>query len=206
MTNPPTRRPLRADALRSRQLLLGAASEAFAEQGTDVSIAEIAQRAGIGKGTVFRHFATKEDLVAAIMVEMIDGLVATAMGLSDAADPAAALFEFMAAGIGLLARDRAFCEVVGRPSLRHADVHAGIDRLCEAVDTLTDRARRQGAIREDITGQDIVLLLGGVHQTAAPLMGAEPHLWRRYLGLVFDGMRPQAARPLPYPPPRRLPC
>ena len=204
MTNPPPVRQPRADAVRNRQLLLRAATEAFAEQGTDVSIAEIAQRAGVGKGTVFRHFATKEDLVAAIMGGMIDRLVATGTGLSDAGDPAAALFEFMTTAIEMLAKDRAFCEVIGRPSLQVPAVQAGITRLCEVVELLTDRARRQGAIRQDITGQDIVLLLGGIHQTAAPLMDTLPQLWRRYLSLVFDGIRAQTAEPLPYPIPARL--
>jgi AcrR family transcriptional regulator len=204
MTNSPAARSPRTDAVRNRQLLLRAAAEAFAEQGTEASIAEIAQRAGIGKGTVFRHFATKEDLIAAIMGEMIDRLAAAGLGLADAADPAAALLEFMTTGIGLLARDRALCEVVGRPSLQHPAVRAGIGRLCEVAETLTSRARRQGAIRPDITGPDIVLLLAGVHQTAAPLADAQPQLWRRYLGLVFDGIRAQAAQPLPHPPPRHL--
>jgi AcrR family transcriptional regulator len=204
VTNSPAARSPRTDAIRNRQLLLSAAAEAFAEQGTEASIAEIAQRAGVGKGTVFRHFATKEDLIAAIMGEMIDRLAAVGMGLADAADPAAALLEFMTTGIGLLARDRALCEVVGRPSLQHPAVRAGIGRLCEVAETLTSRARRQGAIRPDITGPDIVLLLAGVHQTAVPLADTQPQLWRRYLGLVFDGMRAQAVQPLPHPPPRRL--
>jgi AcrR family transcriptional regulator len=201
MTNSSAARPPRADAVRNRQLLLSAAAEAFAEQGTEVSIAEIAHRAGVGKGTVFRHFATKEDLIAAIMGQIIDRLITTGMGLSDAADPAAALLEFMTSGIELLARDRALCEVVGRPSLQQPAVQAGIDRLCEVVEMLTDRARRQGVIRRDITGQDIVLLLAGVHQTAAPLAGAQPQLWRRYLALTFDGIQARATEPLPHPPP-----
>jgi len=202
MTDTPRRRRPRADAVRNRQLLLRAAARAFAERGTDVSVAEIAQRAGIGKGTVFRHFPTKEDLLAAITGEMIDRLVDIGDSLSIADDAAAALLAFMTAGVEVLAADRAFGEVVGRPVLRHPDVVAGIERLREVADTLADRARSQGAIRQDITGQDIVLLLGGVHQTAAPLMDAEPDLWRRYLALVFDGMRAEAARPLPQPAPR----
>ncbi|MFF7602498.1 TetR/AcrR family transcriptional regulator [Streptomyces mirabilis] len=204
MTNSPTARPPRTDAVRNRRLLLTAASEAFAEQGTDVSIAEIAQRAGVGKGTVFRHFPTKEDLIAAIMGEIIENLVSSVSKLSDAQDPAAALLDFMTSGIELLARDRGLCEVVGRPSLQQPTVQAGINRLCDAVETLTDRARRQGAVRQDITGQDIVLLLAGVRQTAAPLAETQPQLWRRYLALAFDGIRVQAASPLPYPLPQRL--
>lgn len=204
MTNSPSTRPARADAVRNRRLLLDAAADAFAEHGTEVSIAEIAQRAGIAKGTVFRHFATKEDLLAAITGQMIDDLVAMGTRLSDAEDPAAALLEFMTTGVEVLARDRAFCEVVGRPSLRDPGVRAGIDRLCEVAETLTDRARRRHAIRPDITGRDVVLLLGGVHQTAAPLLTTEPGLWRRYLALVFDGIRADATRPLPHPAPDML--
>jgi AcrR family transcriptional regulator len=204
MTNPPTPRALRADAVRTRKALLSAATEAFAEQGTDASIAQIAQRAGIGKGTVFRHYATKQDLVAAIVCEMLDELVATGERLSQAADPATALHEFMSAEIELQAGNQAFCEVVSGATLQHPDVRAGIDRLWEVVERLTDRARRQGAIRPDITGQDIMLLLNGVYQTAAPLMGTEPQLWHRYLALVLDGMQPEAARALPHPPPGRL--
>jgi hypothetical protein len=72
------------------------------------------------------------------------------------------------------------------------------------VETLTDRARRQGTIHQDITGQDIVLLLAGVRQTAAPLAETQPQLWRRYLALAFDGIRTQTASPLPHPLPQRL--
>ena len=75
------------------------------------------------------------------------------------------------------------------------------DLVDRHVAGLTDRARRRHAIRPDITGRDVVLLLGGVHQTAAPLLTTEPELWRRYLALVFDGIRADAAEPLPHPAP-----
>lgn len=189
----------RTDALRNRQVLLATAAQAFADQGTEVTIAEIAVRAGVAKGTVFRHFPTKEDLIAAIMGEIIDDLVGTAVGLADAPDPAAALLEFMTHGVALLAGNRGLCEVVGRPSLQQASVRAGIDRLCEAAEALVERARRAGAIRAEISGADIVLLLAGVHQTAAPVAQAEPQLWRRYLALAFDGIQARAAGVLPYP-------
>jgi AcrR family transcriptional regulator len=187
----------RTDALRNRQVLLATAAQAFADQGTEVTVAEIAKRTGIAKGTVFRHFPAKEDLIAAIMGEIIDDLVATAAGLSDATDPSAALLEFMTYGVERLAGNRGLCEVVGRPSLQQASVRAGIDHLCEVVEALVDRARRDGSIREEIFGADIVLLLAGIHQTAAPVSHAEPQLWRRYLALVFDGIRARDAEPLP---------
>ncbi len=194
----------RADMVRNRRRLLGAATAAFAERGVEVSTGEIAQRAGVAKGTVFRHFASKDDLLAAITLQILDQLIHTADRLLEADDAAEALREFMTAGVEVLAADRAFCEVVGRPSLQHAEVRDAIDHLCDAAEALTARAREQGDVRSDITGTDIVLLLGGIHQTAAPLLAAQPQAWRRYLELAFDGLRTANARALPHRPPRRL--
>ncbi|WP_432940118.1 TetR/AcrR family transcriptional regulator [Kribbella sp. CA-253562] len=198
-----TDRPLRADAVRSRALLLSAARAVFAERGTEASVAEIAQAAGLGKGTVFRHFASKDDLVAAIVDEMVDDLIATAEKLLTADDAAAALREFMTAGIDLQVHNQAFCDVAAGASVRrHPLVRVKIERLDAAVGALVDRARREGAVRDDITGQDVMLLLTGVYQTAAPLLAESPELWQRYLALTFDGLQPQAARPLPQAAPK----
>ncbi|MFJ2374550.1 TetR/AcrR family transcriptional regulator [Streptomyces sp. NPDC087769] len=190
--------------VRNRRLLLGAATAAFAERGVEVSMGEIAQRAGVAKGTVFRHFASKEDLLAAITLQMLDQLIHAADSLLEADDAAEALREFMTAGVEVLAADRAFCEVIGRPSLQHAEVREAIDRLCDAAEALTARAREQGAIRSDITGTDVVLLLGGIHQTAAPLLAAQPQAWRRYLELALDGLSAPGTGALPHRPPHRL--
>ncbi|MFJ3553136.1 TetR/AcrR family transcriptional regulator [Streptomyces sp. NPDC090114] len=194
----------RADMVRNRHLLLTAATEAFAEGGVDVSMGEIAQRAGVAKGTVFRHFPSKDDLLAAITLRLLDGLVGTAERLLKADDAGAALREFMTAGVETLTADRAFCEVIGRPSLQHAEVRAEIARLCDTVEALTARAREQGAVRGDITGTDVVLLLGGIHQTAAPVLDQQPQAWRRYLELAFDGLFATGARALPHHPPAGL--
>ncbi|MGP3919798.1 TetR/AcrR family transcriptional regulator [Nonomuraea sp. 10N515B] len=205
MTGTTSAVPSRSDAVRNRRLLLDAAAEAFAECGAEVSIGEIAQRAGVGKGTVFRHFSSKEELLAAIMLGMLDELVDTATALLTADDPGLALREFMTAGVETFVRDRAFCEVIGRPSLQNAQVRDAIDRLCEAAEALTDRARQQGVVRPDLTGTDVALLLAGIQHTAAPLLTIEPQAWRRYLELILDGITTSTGRSLPHPPPRRLP-
>ncbi|SDI59366.1 TetR/AcrR family transcriptional regulator [Nonomuraea jiangxiensis] len=205
MTGATSGAPSRSDAVRNRRLLLDAAAKTFAERGVEVSIAEIAQCAGVGKGTVFRHFSSKEELLAAIMLGMLDELMDTATELLTADDPGLALREFMAAGVQLLVRDRAFCEVVGRPSLQNPQVRAAIDRLCDAGEALTARARERGVVRPDLTGTDVVLLLAGIQHTAAPLLSTEPQAWRRYLELALDGITARTGRELPHPPPRRLP-
>jgi AcrR family transcriptional regulator len=203
MTPIPDARPPRTDAKRNRERLIKAATEAFAEQGIDVSIAEIAQRAGVGKGTVFRHFAAKGGLVAAIMGQIIDCLIATCRELDEINDdPSVALRQFMTAGVELLARNRALCDVIGRPSLQYPAVRVGVDRLCDTVDALTTRARHAGVIRQDVTGQDIVLLLSGINQAAAPLADSQPNLWRRYLALILDGLQTETPHALPHPSPR----
>jgi len=102
----------------------------------------------------------------------------------------------------MLAADRAFCEVIGRPSLQHAEARDAIDRLCGAAEALTVRAREEGAIRADVTGTDVVLLLGGIQQTAAPLLALQPQAWRRHLEPALDGLRTSTPGALPHPPGR----
>ncbi|MET9353126.1 helix-turn-helix domain-containing protein [Streptomyces sp. NPDC006617] len=203
MTDRTTAPGSRADMMRNRRHLLTAATEAFAECGVDVSMSEIAQRAGLAKGTVFRHFATKDDLLAAIMLQLLERLTASATRLQQADDAGEALREFMTTGVEALAGDRAFCEVIGRPSLQHAQVRDAIGGLCATVELLTDRAKEQGHVRDDVTGTDVVLLLGGIHQTALPLLDTHPQIWRRYLDLTLDGLRAPGTRTLPHPPPAR---
>ena len=106
-------RSLRADAARNRELLLAAAEQEFAERGMDASIADIARRAGVAKGTVFRHFATKEELIAAIVGGHFAALTAVARGLLDATDPGAALLEFLTvAADGLQQQDLTFLQTL----------------------------------------------------------------------------------------------
>lgn len=205
MTGTTPTAPSRSDAVRNRRLLLDAAAKTFAQRGVEVSIGEIAQCAGVGKGTVFRHFASKAELLAAIMLGMLDELVDTGTALLTADDPGLALREFMTAGVEIFVRDRAFCEVIGRPSLQHPQVRDAIDRLCDVAEALTARARHQGIVRPDVTGTDVVLLLSGIQHTAAPLLSTEPQAWRRYLELALDGLTASTGRKLPPPPPRHLP-
>ncbi|RKN45963.1 TetR/AcrR family transcriptional regulator [Streptomyces hoynatensis] len=192
---------LRADAARNRRLLIDAASAEFAAHGLEVSVAQIAHRAGIGKGTVFRHFPTKERLMAAIFSDQLEQLADTGTALLEAPDPWRALREFMTAGAELQADDRSFCQAVASASRADPEVRAAMARLIGAAEALAARARAAGAIREDVSGQDVVLLLGGAVQAAAPLAGVSPGLWRRYLHLAFDALTPAAAHPLPVPSP-----
>ena len=192
-------RPLRADAARNRGLLLTAAADEFAERGLDASVADIARRAGVGKGTVFRHFATKDDLLAAIVLDRIDALNAVGERLLDAADPGAALLEFLTvAAHQRQQRDLSFLQEAGELNAEVTRVRA---QMFHTVHTLVARAREHGAVRADVTGTDIILLMCAPNYVTSYVPDASPDLWQRYLAIIFDGLRPEGAHPLPHPPP-----
>lgn len=188
-------RPLRADAARNRRALLTAAADEFAEHGLDASVADIARRAGVGKGTVFRHFATKDDLIAAILTDRIDELNTLGESLIDADDAGAALAEFLtAAARQRQERDLSF---LAEASEKMTEVTRVRVRMLATLDRLVAQARERGAVRDDVTGADVFLLMCAPNYVAGYVPDASPDLWRRYLGIILDGLRPEGARPLP---------
>lgn len=192
-------RPLRSDAARNRELLLRAAADEFAERGLDASVADIARRAGVGKGTVFRHFATKDDLIAAIVLDRVNALNAVGERLLAATDPGAALLEFLTiAAQQRQQRDLSFLREAGEPSAAAVQARS---RLFLTIHALVGRAREHGAVRADITGGDVIVLMCAPGYVTSYVPDAPPDLWRRYLAIIFDGLRPDGASPLPHPPP-----
>jgi len=198
-TTPDPSRPLRADAVRNRALLLTAAADEFAEHGLEASVADIARRAGVGKGTVFRHFPTKDDLIAAIVLDRVENLRAVGERLLTAEDPGAALLEFLiTAGHQRQQRDLSFLMAAGelKPEVKQAQA-----ALFQAIENLVARARAAGAVRPDVTGTDVFLLMCAPNYVSAYVPDAPPDLWRRYLAIIFDGLRPEGAHALPQPAP-----
>jgi AcrR family transcriptional regulator len=187
---------LRCDAQRNHEALLDAAAEAFAEGGIDVSAGEIARRAGVAKGTLFRHFPTKRDLLEAVLAhrmrtlqEMIEEVVAERpAGL-------AAVSELMVRGAEMLAADRSFLEAAMRESAGAAELTEVRLELMAALDELAAAAQGVGELRADVNGTDLAMLMLAATNTCA--QAREHALWRRYLALMIDGLRPEAARELP---------
>jgi len=194
-------RPLRADAERNRRRLLDAAAEVFAEHGLEASVSEIARRAGVGQGTVFRRFPSKERLIAAIIVDRLGELVAAGEEQLHADRPAEGLRGLVLAGAELQAKDRGFFEGIAGVGLEDEEVQAQHHALIDVTRRLVQRAQEAGEIRDDITAEDVVLLQGAICQGAAPLAEVDPQLWRRYLDLVFDALRPKGASALSHPAP-----
>jgi AcrR family transcriptional regulator len=148
---------------------------------------------------VFRHFATKDDLLAAIVLDRIDALNTVGEQLACAADPGAALVEFVTvAADQRQQRDLSFLQGAGE---LNADVTRAREQMFRTVHKLVDRAREHGALRADVTGMDVILLMCAPGYVTSYVPDAPPDLWRRYLAIIFDGLRPEGARPLPHPPP-----
>jgi AcrR family transcriptional regulator len=196
---PPAARSLRADAARNRESLLSAAEEVFAERGVEASVADIARRAGVAKGTVFRHFASKDDLIASLVCEHLVTLTDAAHRLAASPDPGAALLEFLTiAADQRRQHDLTYLQTYSAGDARviaiRDEVHAGVEKLVA-------NARAAGDIRSDVTGTDVFLLMCAPVHVMDGLPDPPPDLWRRYLAIIFDGLRPQGVSPLPEPEP-----
>jgi AcrR family transcriptional regulator len=190
--------PRRGDAQRNRQALLDAAAEAFAEQGIEVPAGEIARRAGVAKGTLFRHFPAKRDLLGAVLAHRMGALAELAEEVTQERPAGlAAVAEVMERGAEMLAADRSFFDAAMRDAAGEAEL-AGVKlELLAALDELVARAQHAGELREDIGGVDLAMLMMAATNTCAPAHGRESTLWRRYLALMIDGLRPAAASELP---------
>lgn len=194
-------RTQRADARRNRERILAAASAAFAEDGFDVGVAEIARRAGVGTGTLFRHFPTKVELEVAVVLERAQGMrEMLAVALAEP-DPWRAFEGLMTATVEMTACDRCLGEAA-RPELM---VDPRLEQLrtemISGIETVLERGRRAGVIRRDVAAEDIPVLTGVIGSTMERYGRANPDLWRRYLGVVLDGLRADGAVPLSPGPP-----
>jgi AcrR family transcriptional regulator len=183
-------KPLRADARRNRARVLEAADEVFASKGVSASTEEVARHAGVGVGTVFRHFPTKEALLEAVLVERFGRLADEARGLLDAEEPGPALFDFLTRIVNQSASKNVLTEALAQAGV---DVENAVGRvgqeLWAALEALLGRAQRAGAVREDVrTGELIALIVGA--SRAAEYASRDPELRARAVAVIFDGLRP----------------
>ncbi|WP_405493389.1 TetR/AcrR family transcriptional regulator [Streptomyces sp. NBC_00096] len=196
--------PVRRDARRNRELLLAAARKAFAAQGLDVPLDEIARRAGVGNATLYRHFPGRAALIDAVFENALHSTIAAGEEARALADPWAALAGYLEAVFTVLATDRGANDLMttaieGVTSLDaiHAHNH-------ETMTLLVGRSQQDGAMRADVTIEDVLLSLATLGRTVPSLAAAAPpHAWRRQLALFLDGLRagtrPTADLPGPGP-------
>ncbi len=177
-------RHLRADAERNRHRLLEAAEALFRERGLDVGVGEIAERAGVGRATLFRNFPSKEHLIAAIVVERMNDAIVTGRELLQAPDPDEALFEFLDKIVGRQQMDRSLSEAVADTFLANPDISAAYTELIGVLNELVQRAQDAGAVRADVGALDIILLVKGVNQAASAFQGLDSEIAERQFDLV----------------------
>jgi AcrR family transcriptional regulator len=193
----PADRALRADAERNRRRLLDVAQELFRERGLDVGVAEIAQRAGVGRGTLFRNFPTKRDLIAAIVIDRMGEATEYGRRLLDAPDAGEALFSFLEEVVGRQQLDRCLFEAVADTFLANQEIRAAHAEIVGGLDELLTRAKKAGAVRSDVGAMDVLMLLKGVCEAAAAFASSDPSIVPRQLDLVRAAISANAAqRPL----------
>jgi len=186
-TAPAEERALRADARRNREKVLRAARRAFAKEGLDAQMDDIAKAAGVGVGTVYRHFPRKEDLLRALANEKFSGLADAAREALEATDPWEGFVGFMTYGARTMAEDRALGEAMSQ--------HPGIcaeaaDRaqLRELVGELVTRTQADGRLRADVVPDDIPALVCGIGRAVDAASGQPTMPWDRYLKIILDGL------------------
>lgn len=193
-------RQRRRDALRNRARLVAAAGAVFEEDGIDASVDRITERAGLGTGTLYRHFPTREALVDALFEEHAEELVEAARRALAHDDAARGLHELFEGIVALQRRHRILRELVARqppPAGLVGDVREGLTRLNEQ---LLGKARAQGVVRDDFTSADLTLLFWSLRPIVKATIEVAPEAWRRHLGFVLDGLRPAAATDAAAPP------
>jgi AcrR family transcriptional regulator len=192
-------RKLRRDARRNRQRLVESARDLFAEVGIDVPVEEITQRAGVGMGTLYRHFPTKEELIDAVLEDAFAEVVALAEHAAVAENAWVGLSGFLERVLTLHAANRGLKDIVAARGHAGTRAQAMRARLQPLLRRLIERAHEQGTLRLDFTAEDLPLVFwtgGRVIETTAAVA---PDHWRRYLGLLLDGLRADGATPLPAP-------
>jgi AcrR family transcriptional regulator len=188
-----TDRRLRADARRNRARIIDSAREVFAEFGAEAQIDDVARRAGVGVGTVYRHFPTKEALMAEIVREKFRVMAVNACeALERDGEPFAVFADLLRTNAELCARDAGVQEAItGYGESVWVYAQAELQELYVPTAELIARAQRAGSMRPDVTVDDIPMLMCGVSATM-------PHAsagfdWHRHLEFVIDALRVQCA-------------
>jgi AcrR family transcriptional regulator len=183
------RRPLRKDAERNRQRVIEAARELFASRGLEATLNDVAHYAGVGVGTVYRRFPTKEDLFEAIFEDRLSQLTAQAESALRQDDSWHGFERFVTDLCEITATDRGMREVAFSKTPGGERVDAARDRLVPILSKLVERVQNDGYLRHEVSATDIPimgLLAGAVGEFAGHV---DAEIWRRYVAILLEGLR-----------------
>ena len=182
----------RADARRNRVKVLEAARKQFARDGLDAQIDDIARSAGVGVGTMYRHFPTKEDLLQALADDRFEGLADSARAALEAEDSWQGFVEFMTYSARVMAEDRGLSEAMDqRPELCGAA--ADKVEMLTVTGEVVERAKASGQLRDDIVAEDVPSLICGLGRAVRGAEGRPAMSWERYLEIILAGLRAPSA-------------
>jgi AcrR family transcriptional regulator len=188
--SPLVERPKRADARRNYDKLIAAARDVFAEHGTSASLEEIARRAGVGIGTLYRHFPSRQDLLEAVYVEEVEEVCRSAGELADL-PPWEALVEWLHRVAAYIGRKQALAQELWNFLDRDAEVFRGCRAaLYAAGEPLLERAQQAGAVRPDVSLEHVLHLVGGIGKNPTTPPDQVEHI----LDIALDGLRYRPAQ------------
>ena len=177
-------RPLRRDAVQNRQRLLDAAAAVFAERGLEAGVEEIARAAGVGMGTLYRRFPTKDALIAALVHDVMTTMLRLAREAAGRPD-GTGLEHFLEATSAYQASHRGCL-----PRLWNAGTeHESVQEVRRLIAALLDDAKSHGQVRADITSTDLTIILWSIRGVIETTRGAAPDAWRRHLDILIAGLR-----------------
>jgi AcrR family transcriptional regulator len=197
-----TVKTLRRDARRNRERLVASARDLFAAHGVDVPVEDITHHAGVGVGTLYRHFPTKEELLDAVLEDAFAELIAAAEEAAAADDAWAGFTGFLERALAAHAANRGLKDVLaaargGQGAQRAEAMRA---RMRPLLRRMIQRAQEQGTLRADFKPEDLPLVFWTADRVIDRTAAVAPDYWRRFLGLLVDGLRADAATPLSRPP------
>ncbi|WP_067660079.1 TetR/AcrR family transcriptional regulator [Nocardia harenae] len=190
-------RRLRADAARNQERIVAAARELFGERGLEISLDDVAERAGVGVGTVYRRFAGKKELIVQVFARQMDDFVAAAERAGRNPDPWAGLVEFFEYACRHLAGSRGFSEVILELDDRIERFAELRERMQPPLNRIVERARAAGDLHPDVQTTDLFALVHMIDSFAEFCRPVAPETWRRYLAVALNGVRGDGAARLP---------
>jgi AcrR family transcriptional regulator len=190
----------RSHARRNHELLVATAREVFAERGVDASLEEIARRAGVGIGTLYRHFATRDALIEAVFERRIGDFVVIAERAAAEPDAWLAFVGFLEGTLELQAGDRLLKDAFLRSPPGIGRVESAREEVRRLLRQVLERARAGGQLRAGFTLADLSLLLWSFGPLIDATAEVAPNAWRRHLHWLLDGLRSESATPEVEPP------